>query len=181
MKAPHWSRRTLYLAAAVAIVASTSGFALASVLSPPTTIGQQSTVYGGQNSAVPGWGSPTLQPSMTPSAVAACTGPSVTDAVSGSVVNIVVSAFTGATNCTASDYAEEFTMGYTATIATTTDNLTIYSQMGANPVQINYVHLILGTGVSGGFTATVNLYVDYGQVMPPMGGISVLELGISHL
>jgi len=178
MNAHKLSRRTFYLAAIVAIVASTSGFALASVLSPATAVSQSANFYQGQSGAVAGYETPTLSVGMSPGA---CSAATVDDGTSGGSVNLVLSAYTDGTNCTAGDFAEVFTLDYTIASTTThVDNFTIYSQFGAGAVQSNYVHLQLGTASPGAFSASIQVFVDYGTGMPPAGGIQNLDLIIHH-
>ena len=178
MKAHLLSRRTFYLAAVVAIVASTSGFALASVLTPPTTVTQNSSFYSGTNAPIAGYGAPTLEISAVPAGVVACSAATVIDASSGGTANLYLSAYTGASNCTAGNFAEEYIVDYNvAASAAHVDNFTIYSQAGAGAEQTNFGHIQLG---GGAFTASIQIYVCYGAVMPPNGGVTELELLIHH-
>lgn len=181
MKAHQWSRRSIVLAAVVAIVASTSGFALASVMSPPTPVGQEANFYQGTSTAVPGYTSPALQTGMSPGGCSPAYPGMVTDSTSGGTAVLVLSAWTAAANCSEYDFAEVFTFQYLATTSQHVDNFTIYTSIGANPVQTNFVHLELGpTSGSSLFGASIVVYVDYGAVMPPTGGVTNLELVISH-
>ncbi|HTP53356.1 MAG TPA: hypothetical protein VML94_00090 [Thermoplasmata archaeon] len=178
MNAHKLSRRTFYLAAVVAIIASTSGFALASVLSPATTVTQSASFYQGSNVAVAGYDTPTLAVGASPGT---CSPSTVTDGTTGGSVNLVLSAYTGGTNCTMYDFSEIFTVDYfSASTTTHVDNFTIYSQFGAGTVQTSYVHLQLGTASPGTFSASIQVVVDYGPMMPPTGGITNLELIIHH-
>ena len=175
MKSHKWSRRTFYLAAVVAIVASTSGFALASVLSTPTTITQGSEFYAAQGSGLVNWQPPTL--GMGQSVASSCSGPTVVEGSTGQTVNLELSAYDGGTNCTTGNFAEVFTIDYTApSVSTQSTNLTIYTHLTGEPVQVSYVTLVLGTGSPGAFTANVNVIVDYGMTNPPNQGIPFLEL-----
>ncbi|MFY9716512.1 MAG: hypothetical protein WAK40_01050 [Thermoplasmata archaeon] len=164
MNAHKLSRRTFYLAAVVAIVASTSGFALASVLST-TNVSEGANFYSGSNGGATGFSAPTLNIGSSPGA---CSASPVTDSVTAQNVNLVLSASSHATNCTSDDFAEVFTLDFVAPgFVSHTYNFTIYTEVGSEGVQTNYVHLMLGTGVSSTFTANVNVYVDYGQALWP--------------
>lgn len=178
MKAHQWSRRTFYLAAVVAIVASTSGFALASVLSPPTTTPQGANFYDGTNVGVTGYTSAALSVAQTPDPTLACSSGTVVDTTTGQTAVLTISAYSGATNCSSNDFAEEFVLGYVTTgSASQVDNFTVYTQLGAGAIQSNSAHLDIGG--SGTFTATVEVFVDYGH-LPPAAGITVLELVLHH-
>lgn len=180
MKAHQLSRRTFYLAAVVAIVASTSGFAMASVLSPPTTVTQSASSFGGSSSAVAGYSTPALAVAASPGGCSAGQDSSapVIDSATGGVATLVLSAYTGADNCTMNNFAEEFTFAYFSAATTThVDNFTIYSQVTGGAYQTNYVHLQLGTATSGPFGASIQVFVDYGT--HPVA-ISNLELVIHH-
>ncbi|MGP8134970.1 MAG: hypothetical protein ACLQD8_02355, partial [Thermoplasmata archaeon] len=130
------------------------------------------------NGGVAGYSTPALAAAASPGP---CTTGTVTDSLTGSVATLVLSAYTGANNCTANDFSEEFTIAYfSASTTTHVDNFTIYSQMGTNHLQTNYVHLQLGTASPGTFAASVQVFIDYGQNGPPIGGISILELVLHH-
>jgi hypothetical protein len=174
MNAHKWSRRTFYLAAAVAIVASTSGFALASVLSPPIQTNQGASYYQGGNIGANGYSTANLTISATPVGVTQCSAGPVTDPSLGSV-NLILSSTEGG-SCAAGNYAELFTLPFSATISQQTNNFTIYSQVTGDPVQSNSVLLTVGPGgVPHPFLTEVNVYIDYGSAIPPPG-ISVLDL-----
>jgi hypothetical protein len=174
VKTRKWSRRTVYVAAIVAMVASTGGFALASVLSV-APVNQSASFYEGQGTGVNGYSAPTLSVSQVPGGVSVCSSGPVTDAASAHTVVVVVSAYTGANNCSTLNFAEEFSLTFSATIVTQSNNFTITTQVGAGAVQTNSITILLGTGASTAFTATVDLYVDYGAL--PVS-VSVLDLVI---
>ena len=177
MKSHKWSRRTFYLAAVVAIVASTSGFALASVLSAPTTITQNSAFYSTHNHAPANWGTPMVQVSQ--SEFDNCNGSIVTEAVSGSQMYVEMSADPGVTSCATNDFAEEFSVNFNGPVSTQANNFTVYSQVTNGTVQVNYVTVVVGAGGPvTPFITTLNLFVDYGSVAPPPSGIALLELVI---
>jgi hypothetical protein len=175
MKEHKWSRRTFYLAAVVAIVASTSGFALASVLSVPTQVNQGANFYDGGNVGVSGYSSATLDIASTPNGTVACSHGPIAN--TSTMVTLVLSSTEGGT-CAAGDWAEMFTLPFLSTdIITQTNTFTIYSQVGGSPVQTNFVNLTVGPGVqSSHFSATVYVYVDYGGPTPPTTGITLLDL-----
>jgi hypothetical protein len=175
MRSQQVSRRALLLGVAIAMIASTAGFVAAAVLST-TTVTQGASFYQGSNSGANGYGSPSLQVSVVPTAVTTCSTGTTTDSVSGGTATLVLSATTGGTTCTTNDFAEEFTLSFSATVTTQTDTFTVTTQVGAGAVQSNTASLTVGTGTSGAFTATVNVFVDYGAINPPSGGITQLNL-----
>ncbi len=91
---------------------------------------------------------------------------------------MILSSTTGATSCTAGNFAEEFVVAFSATITTQTNSITITTQVGAGAVQTNTESVTLGTGSSGAFTQTVDVFVDYGAINPPASGVTVLDLVI---
>jgi len=183
MKEHKWSRRTLYLAAVVAIVASTSGFALASVLSTPTTVTQTASYYEGNSAGAVGYGTPTLGISATPlnayaPAANGCTRAapaSVVDNNNGVSVNLVVSGLPGG-DCATNNFAEEFSVNYTSAGGIQNNNITVYSELAGGPVVVDPINMTMDAG-GGAFNATVHVYVDYGGILPP-AGIDVLDLVI---
>ncbi|HKV90766.1 MAG TPA: hypothetical protein VJQ43_06195 [Thermoplasmata archaeon] len=175
MRAQTLSRRALYLAVAVAMVASTAGFVGAAVLSS-TAVNEGANFYQGGNNGANGYTSPTLKVTTTPVGTSVCSGATVTDSTTAGTANVIFSSTTGSTTCTAGNFAQEFTLSFSATISTQSNVVTITTQVGAGSVETNSATLTLGTGSSGAFTATVNVYVDYGAVNPPAGGVTVLDL-----
>ncbi len=153
----------------------TSGFALAAVLAS-TPVNQSANFYLGGNSPVNGYSLPALKVNTTPIGTGACSSSPVTLASPGSV-DLILSNTTGSAVCTAGNFAEEFTVMFSATITTQTNRFTITTQVGAGLVQTNNVTLTVGAG-GGAFTATVNVFIDYGAVNPPAAGITVLDLVI---
>ena len=171
MKEHKWSRRAFYLAAAVAIVASTSGFALASVLSAPTQVNQGANFYQGGNVGANGYTTATLGISDTPSGVVACTSSISTGA---SIVNITVPGAANGT-CKAGDWAMVFTLPFSATITSQTNEFTVYSQLTpGGPTATDWANLTLTAG-GVPHSATIYVYVDYGSPLPP-AGIASLDL-----
>ena len=174
---PANNKRLIYLATLVALVGVTGGMALAAVLST-TTVNQGANFYQGGNNGANGYGAATLQVSSTPVAVSVCTTGTKTGATSGGTVTLVLSSTTGGTSCTTGDFAEEFAVAFSATIATQSNTFTVTTQVGAGSVETNSEQVTLGTGSSTAFTQTVNVFVDYGTVQPPTGGVTVLDLVI---
>ncbi|HEV2316933.1 MAG TPA: hypothetical protein VGV89_05095 [Thermoplasmata archaeon] len=170
-----WSRKTLYVATVIAMVGSTLGLVGAAVLSS-TAVNESANFYQGGNNGANGYSSPALKVATTPAAISTCSTSPVTDSTSAGTATVVVSSTSGSTTCTTGDFAEEFTLSFSATITTQSNVLTATTQIGAGTVQTNSVTLTLGTGTSGTFTATVDVYVDYGAVNPPAGGITTLDL-----
>ena len=163
------------MAVAIGMISSTLGLVAAAVLSS-TTVNENANFYQGGNSGANGYASPTLQVTTVPAAVSTCSTGTITDSTSAGTANIELSSTSGGTTCTTGDFAEEYTLSFSATIATQSNTVTITTQVGASAVQTNSVALTLGTGSSSAFTATVHIYVDYGAVNPPAGGITTLDL-----
>jgi len=166
--------RTIYLATTVLALALAGGFALAAVLTSTTT-NQSANYYQGGNTGANGYSTATLSVSTVPAAIAACTSGTKTGATSAGSVTLVLSSTSGGTVCTTGDFAEEFVFSFSATITTQTNAITITTQVGAGTVETNSESVTLGTGSSGAFTQTVNVYIDYGAVNPPAGGVTVLD------
>lgn len=181
MKEHKWSRRAIVLAATVAIVASTSGFALASFLAPPTTLSTSASYYNGAVVQVPGFVSSALALSSTPNGVASCSpaqnNPAnpLVDSTGSSVATLVLSANTDLkpgpyTNCHTGDFAIEFSFDYlVASSGVHTYNFTVYTLWANNNTteQTNYGQIELGSSSPGAFGATVQVFVDYGMILPP--------------
>lgn len=171
LKTQKWSRRTVYVAAAIAMIASTSGFALASAITvQPGT--QHASFYSFQGAAATNFAAPTVNVSYSPGPCAR----TLTDGTTGATASIVLSASGNTGTCTAGNFAEKFVFSFSGTIATQAANLTVYTATGSNGTAMDFGTVTLGTGTLGAFTATVVVYVDYGQVGIPLGGIPVLEI-----
>ncbi len=166
--------RLIYAATAMAVLGMAGGFVMASVLTS-TAVNQSASFYQGGNNGVVGYTTPTLAVATVPASIATCTSGTVTGSTSGATQTIVLSNQTGSSACATGDFAEEFVFSYSATITTQSNKLTITTQVAAGAVGTNTVTVTLGTGVSGAFTQTIDLYVDYGAVNPPAGGITVLD------
>jgi hypothetical protein len=166
--------RTIYLATTVLALALAGGFALAAVLTS-TTVNQSANYYEGGNTGANGYSSATLSVSTVPAAIAACTSGTKTGSTSAGTVTLVLSSTSGGTVCTTGDFAEEFAFSFSATITTQTNAVTVTTQVGASAVQTNTESVTLGTGTSGAFTQTIDVYVDYGAVSPPVGGVTILD------
>jgi hypothetical protein len=167
-------RRVLYLATAVAMMGLTGGFVLAAGLTS-TSVSQNAALYSVSTSAVAGFpNTPTITVTATPASVSACTSSSVA-LTSGGSSNLYLPASSGVT-CTTTDFAEEFTLSSSATAAAGSYSFVIYTAYNT------------GSAVSGSATGTitiasaltsagtVNVFVDYGSVAPPSGGIQSLSL-----
>ncbi|MCI4372446.1 MAG: hypothetical protein L3K02_02205 [Thermoplasmata archaeon] len=167
--------RVIYTTTAIVAIALASGFALAAVLTS-TAVNQSANYYQGGNTGANGFSGPTLSITSTPAAVAACTSGVKSGAVTAGTVTLILSSTTGSAVCTTGDFAEEFTLAFSATIVTQTNTITITTQVGAGTVQTNSEGISLGTGSSTAFTQTVEVYIDYGSVSPPAGGVTVLDM-----
>ena len=132
----------------------------------PTTVTQSASFFQGGNGGANGYSTPSLVVASTPAATSAGT------------VTVILSSTSGGTVCTTGDFAEEFVVAFSATITTQTNSFTITTQVGAGTVQTNTESVDLGTGTSGAFTQTVDVFVDYGAINPPASGVTVLDLVI---
>jgi hypothetical protein len=167
--------RAIYATTAIFAIALASGFTLAAVLTS-TTVSQHANYYSGNNVGANGYTGATLQVSSTPTSTTVCTSGTVTGNTNGGTSTLILSSTSGGTTCTAGNFAEEYVLSFSATITTQTNSITITTQVGAGAVQTNTESVTLGTGVSTAFTQTVDVFVDYGSVSPPAGGITVLDL-----
>ncbi|MCI4328835.1 MAG: hypothetical protein L3K01_01710 [Thermoplasmata archaeon] len=166
--------RTIYLVTTLVALGLAGGFALAAVLTT-TTVNQSANAYQGGNSGANGYTTATLSVSTVPAAISVCTSGTKTGATSAGTVTLVLSSTSGGTVCTTGDFAEEYAFSFSATITTQTNTITITTQVGAGTVATNSEAVTLGTGSSGAFTQTVDVFVDYGSVSPPGGGVTVLD------
>jgi outer membrane protein assembly factor BamA len=166
--------RMIYVATAVAVLAMAGGYVMAAVLTS-TSVTQTANFYQGGNTGVNGYATPTLSPSAVPTGFSGCTTSGVIGSAVGGTTTLLLSATSGATNCTGGNFAEKFTFAFSATIAAQTNTITVMTEVGSGPVQSNSATVTLGTGISSPFTQTVVVYVDYGAVAPPTSGITVLD------
>lgn len=166
------SGRLIYVATIVAILGVTGGVSMGAILSS-TPVSQTASFYQGGSTGVNGYGTPTLSVSTSPGA---CTTGTLSGNSNAGTVTVVLSGWTGASNCTAGHFAELFTFSFSATISTQSNTLAVTTQVGSGAVQTNSETVTLGTGSSTAFTQTVDVYVDYGSIQPPNGGITVLDL-----
>jgi len=166
--------RLIYVATAVAVLGMAGGFVMASVLTT-TNVNQGASFFQGGNNGANGYSTATLRVSAVPASVTTCTSSTVTGATSAGSVDVILSSTTGGTVCTTGDFAEKFTFNFSATISSQTNTITVTTQVGAGTVQTNSGTVTLGTGSPSAFTQTVDVYVDYGSVSPPSGGITVLD------
>lgn len=166
--------RLIYVATAVAILGMAGGYVMASVLTT-TSVNQGANFYQGGNTGANGYSTATLAVTTVPASVSACTSSTVTGATSAGTSTAVLSSTTGGTVCTTGDFAEEYTFTFSATIATQSNTITVTTQVASGTIQTNTATFTLGTGSAGAFTQTVQVYVDYGSVSPPAGGITLLD------
>jgi hypothetical protein len=172
----HLNRRLVYVGTLVALIGVTAGMAIASGILSQTNTYQSANFYEGGNLGANGYGTAGLNVSTVSVGVSTCSNAPVSGATSGGTANVYLSSTTGGTVCTAGDFAEVFNIAFSATISTQTNTVTITTQIGGGTVQTNSQQVVLGTGSSGAFTQTVNVYVDYGTVQPPATGITILDL-----
>ena len=169
-------RRLVYVATIVSLIGVTGGMAIAAGILSSTNVNQGASFYQGGNNGANGYGAATLQVTTVPVSVASCSTGAVTGVTSGGSVDVYLSSTTGSSTCTGGDFAEEFVLQFSASVATQTNAVTITTQVGAGTVQTNSQQVVLGTGSLGAFTQTVNVYVDYGSIQPPAAGITILDL-----
>jgi hypothetical protein len=166
-------RRVLIIAAAVAMIGMTSGFALAAGLTS-TTVSQNAGLYSVSTSAVAAFPTaPSVTVTAIPSSVAACSSGSQTLANSVTV-NIYLPASTGIT-CTTSDFAEEFSFASLITAAMGTYTFTEYTTYGAGPTSGSAIGSVT-IAATMSIVGNVNVFVDYGAAAPPTNGIASLSL-----
>ncbi len=172
------SGRLIYVATVVAILGVTGGVAMGSLLTAQS-LNQTASMYQGNSSNPVGYGTPALAIGYVPASVTTCSSGTVTEGSNNGVTNVYFGPTTGATTCSTNDFAEVFTISYSATITgVQTDKFTVSTQYGTGPTTaINSVSI--ATGASGSpWAQTVNIYVDYGSGSAPTGGISTLSLVI---
>ena len=170
------NRRLVYVATIVSLIGVTAGMAIASGILSETSTYQSANFYEGGNLGANGYGAAGLNVSTIPAAVTTCSNAPVSGLTPAGTVDVYLSSTTGGTVCTTGDFTEVFNVAFSATIATQTNTVTITTQVGAGTVQTNSQQVVLGTGTSGPFTQTVNVYVDYGTIQPPATGIVMLDL-----
>lgn len=169
-KSRKWSRRTVVIAAVVAMLASTGGFALAQVLSV-TTVQHGSEYYAVSNSPVNGYASPpTLAWTFAPY------GPCDSSVVDTSPTLPAVAVLSNSTSgtCTTNDFAAEFTFVFAATLAAPqTNTFTVISEVGP-AYDRNNVSVTFDPGT---YTNTlVHIFVDFNNPAAPPQGISALNI-----
>jgi hypothetical protein len=166
------NRRVLYIATAVAMLGLTGGFALAAGLTS-TTVNQSAALYSVSTSAVAAFPTtPTVTVTAIPASVAACTSSSQTLANSVTV-NLYLQASTGIV-CTTGDFAEEFSFTSLATAAAGTYSFTQYSTYASAVSGSSVASVTVAATMS--ISGNVNVFVDYGTMAPPTGGIASLSL-----
>lgn len=176
--------RLVYVATVVGMAGVLGGTSLGLTVLAPSSVTQSAGVYGGASQAPTGFGQgPTLSPSHVLPGVAACTAGPLTETINGGTVNVTLSSLTGGTVCTAGDFAELFTVDYSAQISagspqTDTFTVTTSYDIGAN-LTTGFNSVSLTTGSPGApWNQTINIFVDYGSVAGPTGGIATLTLVI---
>ncbi len=174
--------RLIYYATVIAIVGVTGGETIGLAIPAPTSLLQTSGVYSGSNQAPSGFAqSPTLSTSSVPASVAACTVGPLTEVTNGGTLNVTLSDVTGGTTCTGNDFAELFTVTFSATLSAgspQTDRFTVTTSYGTGPTT-GFNSITVTSGSPGSpWTQTINLYVDYGPSLPT-GGIDSLTLVIA--
>lgn len=171
------TRRATGWAAVVSLVilaSSASSYAVVLTLVP---VNQSNGQYEAGDSGVNGYSAATIAVTTVPTGVSACTTGSKTIPLTGGSTSLVFSSTTGGTTCTAGDFSEEFTVPFAAIIGTQTNTFTVITQVAGGASGVNQEVVTLGLiGLPLPMTATVHIYVDYGSVSQPAGGIEVLDL-----
>jgi hypothetical protein len=177
------SGRLIYLATIMAMIGIAGGTVMATLLTPIPT-NQTANFYEGGNSGVPNYPAPMLAPGSN--VVGTCTTSSTTVATSTTpaTTNIVLASSGSTGTCVTNDFAEVFTFSFTIStpfVSSQTNTISITTEYGTGTtVYTNSAQVVLTTPSSGGpFVATLDIYVDYGSVNPPTGGIAVLDLVVT--
>ena len=165
----------MIVAAVVAMLASTGGFALAQALTS-TTVQHGSSYYSVSDGAVAGYSQPPVL-NWTTVKSGTCNAAPAPDVVPGTNVVALISEATNG-SCGLGDFAAEFSFNFSATIITQTNTFTVFSQIGGGAYQSNSVQVTVGAGgpIATAFTATVHVYVDFGPSGLPPGGITALNI-----
>lgn len=169
-------QRSVYVATIVAILALVGGFALATAFSTQSVSSTQGAV--GTTVSDSAWIAGTLTNGW---AGAACTTTTQATTSSATTATAYFSATTSSQvsgDCATGGYTEElvFTAPVSASQALATDTFTVYSTSSAGSGIVNTVSVSV-SGASGGYTATLDLYVDYGATGP--SSITVLNVAIN--
>jgi hypothetical protein len=177
-------RRTLYAATMVAILGASVGFLFASALPAQSTVNQTSNSYGVSNPALATFSTaPTVAVAGVPASASGCntTASPWSFGTTSGTVNLYLGASAGVT-CAPNDFAEEFTFvtGSGGMPASTHFTVTVFDTYSNNSVPYSGVSAgaITTTGAVSG-TTTVNVYVDFGSVAVPSGGIGTLDVVVS--
>ncbi|MCI4321573.1 MAG: hypothetical protein L3K18_08300 [Thermoplasmata archaeon] len=126
-----------------------------------------------------GYSAATLAVTTVPGGTTVCTTGTKNIPLTLGSANLVFSSSTGGTTCTAGDYAVELTLSFSATIATQTNAFHVTTASGGGAHGFNSEAVKLGVlGLPLPMVATVHIYVDYGSVSAPTGGIDLLDLAI---
>ena len=155
------------------MVGASAGFVLAAGLTS-TTVNESAQWYSVSTQAVAAFPTqPTVQVATVPNGVSVCASGNQ-PLGNGATINIVLGA-TNAITCTAGDFAEEFTLTSSATAAAGAYPMNTYTSYGTGPTTgTGSTVVTIATALTT--AGTVNLYVDYGSVLPPPGGIASLDL-----
>jgi hypothetical protein len=176
------SGRLIYVATIMAMVGIAGGTVMATVLTP-VPANQTANFYEGGTSGVANYPTPTLTPGTN--VVGTCTTSITTVAASTTpaTTNIVLASAGSTGTCVANDFAEVFSFSFMLSgySLAQTNTVTITTEYGpGTTVYTNSAQVALTTPSSGGpFVATLDVYVDYGSVNPPAGGIAVLDLVVT--
>ncbi len=167
------TRRTVYVATVVAMLAMVGGFALAGSFTQ-TTANQTASGYEVSYAGVTG-----LAQGATPLQIASassCTsGTTVTTGTTPGTVSIVLAGQAG--TCATSDFMEEFSFVYTSQ-STSPVTLTFSSYSTTTATTASTANLAI-TNTASTDTADISVYVDYPGGGAPAGGISMLDLVVS--
>jgi|SRR5580692_9120320 hypothetical protein len=167
-------RRVLYVATAVAMMGLTGGFVLAAGLTS-TPVTQNAALYSVSTSAVAAFPTaPTITVTATTVSVSTCTASAVA-LTSGGSADLYLPA-SGSVTCTGNDFAEEFTITSAATAAAGSYAFVIYTSYNTGSSVTGSAAGTITIASTLSSAGTVNVFVDYGSVVPPSGGIQSLSL-----
>ena len=127
-----------------------------------------------------GYGAATIDVTTVPAATTVCTSGTQSVPLTSGSATLVFSSTTGGSTCTAGDFSEELTLSFSANISTQTNTFAVTTANGGGDSGFNQEDVMLGvTGPTVPMVATVHIYIDYGSVSAPPGGVVLLDLAIT--
>jgi hypothetical protein len=157
--------------------------------SAPTTRGAPLTVlpvsdpiheFEAGSDGANGYSAATIAVTTIPVGTTVCTSGTKSIPLTLGSATLILSSTTGGTTCTAGDFSEELTLSFSATISTQTDTFAITTAIDGGAPGFNQEAVKIGvTGLPLPIVATVHIYIDYGSVSAPAGGIALLDLDVT--